>query len=267
MQPKTQIVGILNVTPDSYFDGGKHVTSEAIAARALELAKEGADIIEIGGESTGPGSPDISLTEETKRVVEALKAVRSVLPDHHLAIDTYKSGVLREAKTFGIHMVNDVTAGRTDPELLTVASGLNCHVVLMHAKDPSPRTTRDLKEYDDVVKTVRDFLMERFAIAKQAGVQEEKIILDPGLGHFVSSDPTYSFELLRRLDEVTHPYPSFVSPSRKSFLAGPNNLPATDRLEATLGATAIALEHGARYIRTHDVLATKRLLEGLAGFL
>ncbi len=258
---KTQVVGILNVTPDSYFDGGKHVTDEAIATRALELAAQGADIIEIGGESTGPGSPEVSLQEEQKRVIVALESIRKVLPDHPLALDTYKSGVLSAAAKYGISMVNDVTAGRGDPELFALTAGLGIDIVLMHAKDSTPRTTREDAHYADVVSHVHSFLLERVEIALQAGVQPEKIILDPGLGHFVSADAKYSFELLLHLKEATDPYRSFVSPSRKSFLAGRDNLPAKDRLPATLGATAIAIEHDASFIRTHDVEETKRVID------
>lgn len=264
---KISIVGILNVTPDSYFDGGKFVTAESIGERAKQMAEEGADIIEIGGESTGPGSIEISSEEEMKRVVNALEAIRNVLPDHPLSIDTYKSEVLDAASKYSISMVNDVTAGRADPKLLMLAAKMNIKVVLMHAKDPTPRTTRDTIEYDDVAKTVRTFLFERVKLAKKAGIKDEHIILDPGLGHFISADPRYSFELLFQLEEVTQPYPSFVSPSRKSFLAGTENLPVSERLPATLAATALAIEHSARYIRTHDVLETKRLIDKIESVL
>lgn len=262
----TQIVGILNVTPDSYYDGGQYATAEQIARRALEAAKEGADIIEIGAESTGPGSSDIGLEEELRRIIPALQAVRSVLPDHKIALDTYRSGVLSEAVKFDIHMINDVTAGRADEKLFPLVAELQCKIVLMHAKDPTPRTTRENTQYDDVVSTVRSFLMDRVKAAKAAGIRDEQIILDPGLGHFVSADSRYSFQLLRHLHEVTDPYPSFVSPSRKSFVAGPSNLPTSERLPGTLAATAIALEHGASYVRTHDVKETRQIVDLLSSF-
>lgn len=264
---KISVVGILNVTPDSYFDGGKFVTAERIAERAKQMAEEGADIIEVGGESTGPGSSQVSINEERDRVISALEAIRNVLPDHPLSIDTYKSEVLDAASKYSISMVNDVTAGRGDPKFFNVAAKMNLKIVLMHAKDPTPRTTRDTIEYDDVAKTVRTFLSERVKAAKKAGIKDENIILDPGLGHFISADPRYSFELLFQLEEVVQPYPSFVSPSRKSFLAGPENLSVSERLPATLAATAVAIEHGARYIRTHDVKETKRVIDALSFYI
>ncbi len=257
---RPRIVGILNVTPDSYVDGGMYRTPEAIGERARVMVREGADIIEIGGESTGPGSKDVSAEEECARVLPAVEVIKRSVPDTWICVDTWKADVARAAVEAGAHMINDVTAGRADTAMLSTLAELGCPVVLMHAKDDSPRTTVSSTSYDDVIAHIRAFLLSRIAEAEKAGVRRENIVVDPGLGHFVSSDPRYSFEILDRLSELTDLGPVLVSPSRKSFLAGPENLPVADRLPATLAATETAFTNGALFIRTHDVAATHALL-------
>lgn len=290
------IIGILNTTPDSYYDGGKFVSVERGLERAGEMLREGADIIEVGGESTGPGSKDISLEEELQRTIPLIRAIKGHYPEANVAIDTYKAEVAREAIQAGVMMVNDVTAGRGDLEmfrvlasarpcdgfetarrvtlrceaksrasngrpagLLTMTHGLAPSLVLMYAKDSTPRTTVQPTQYDDVVRTIKVFLRQRKEAALAAGISEEKIILDPGMGHFISSDPKYSFEVLARLREFQElGSPILLSPSRKSFLAGFEDLKPVDRLPGTIAASAIAVLHGALYIRTHDVAAVRR---------
>ena len=253
------IVGVLNVTPDSYFDGGKFNAVDAAVKRAGEMLKEGADIIEVGGESTGPGSEDVPEDEERKRTISIIKAIKKEYPDANISIDTYKSSIAKEAIAEGVMMVDDVTAGRQDPELFGAVVEAGVKLVLMYAKDDSPRTTIEEVQYDDVVVTVKEFLSSRKEEAMKAGVSEENIILDPGMGHFVSSDPQYSFDLLVGIPQLTElGSPLFVSPSRKSFLAGSENLPAADRLPGTIAASALAVLNGATYIRTHDILLVRR---------
>jgi dihydropteroate synthase len=247
------IVGVLNVTPDSFHDGGRFVDVNAAVAQATEMIADGADIIEIGGESTGPKSVSVPVDEEMRRVLPVITSIREAFPDASLSIDTYKSDVAAAAIREGVMMINDVTAGRGDVDMFRVVAASSAQYVMMYSKDPTPRTTIEMRQYEDVVGTVKTFLSERKAAAIASGISADRIILDPGLGHFVSSDPQYSFEIIRHLREFTDLGPLFVSPSRKSFLAGPQNLPTSERLPATIAASALAVEHGARYIRTHDV--------------
>lgn len=254
-----KIVGILNTTPDSYVDGGHFVDIDAAILRAGQMLQEGADIVEIGGESTGPNSKDVSLEEERKRTIPFIEAIHGHYPNAFLSVDTTKSAVAKEAIEAGVQMVNDVSAGRNDPEMFAVIASAKVPYVLMYSKDATPRTTVQTTQYDDVVATIKTFFEERIAAAKAAGIQDSQIILDPGLGHFVSSDPQYSFEILARLEEFSSfGYPIFLSPSRKSFLAGKEELPVVDRLPGTIAASALALLNGAAFIRTHDVLQLKR---------
>ena len=262
---RTGIVGVINVTPDSFYDAGKHTSSEAILRFARDHMDAGADILEIGGESTGPGSPDVSSTEERERVMPAVALIRKAFPDAWISVDTYKSDIAHEALMAGADMINDVTAGRGDKDMFAVLAQAQCPVILMHAKDPSARTTTDNIRYDDVIEAVREFLMERIEKAKNAGITQ--ILIDPGLGHFISSDPAYSWEVLLRLSELTPLAPVLVSPSRKSFLCGPTKLPPSERLSATLAASCLASIQGATFIRTHDTKKTRAALQSVAGIV
>ena len=260
MQQSFAIVGILNATPDSYFDGGKFSSLEAARNRVAATLKEGADWIEIGGESTGPKSSDVSAEEEMSRVIPIMKMIKKEFPAARVSVDTWKAEVAAAAIKEGVSMVNDVTAGRgSNGAIFDVIKNSDASLVLMYAKDATPRTTIDPKQYDDVVATIKDFLDDRKAAAVAAGIPLNRIILDPGLGHFVSSDAKYSFEIIARLKEFTDlDCPIFISPSRKSFLTGSENLSTADRLPGTIAASALALLNGAHYIRTHDVLEVRR---------
>lgn len=256
-----QIVGILNITPDSYADGGFYMDPEKALVRAGELLSEGADILDIGGESTGPGSVDVTQEEELQRIIPVIDRVRKEFPDARISVDTGKSGVAKEALDRGVMMINDVTAGRNDPAMFSVIAPYAAKLVLMYAKDKTPRTTAEYCEYRDLFGTIRAFLESRIVAAEDAGIVRDRIIIDPGLGHFVSSDPSYSFAVLAQLHRFADMAPVYVSPSRKSFLAGKDKLPVADRLHGTTAASAIAALHGASYIRTHDVLAVRRACE------
>lgn len=264
---KVRVVGVLNVTPDSFVSESRVAVSEDIVPRALKLLGDGADILEIGGQSTGPESCDVSLEEELDRVIPAVRGMRDAFPDAWIAVDTFQAAVAQSALLAGADFINDVTAGRGDPAMLSVIAHSGCPCVLMYAKDPTPRTTKSDVRYDDVVGTIHAFLEERIAAATNAGIARSQIIVDPGLGHFVSSDPGYSFEILRRLAEFTDLGPVLVSPSRKSFLAGSRDLSVFDRLPATLAATTMAVLHGAGFLRTHDVKETRELVDGIAKIL
>lgn len=257
------VVSILNLTPDSSVPESRVQSDEEVLLKATTALSDGADILELGGESTGPGSGDVSIGEELVRVIPALKLLRARFPDVWIAIDTWKSEVADAALRAGADVINDVTAGRADPKLLQVVADAGASVVLMYAKDVTPRTTVQDRRYDDVVSVVRTFLEERMRAAERAGIDRSHIIVDPGLGHFISSDPAYSYELLDHLDAFTSLAPVLVSPSRKSFLAGPTNLPPSERLPPTIAATALALLRGASIIRTHDTGPTKRAIDAL----
>ncbi len=257
IHPSFHIVGVLNTTPDSYFDGGQYDRIDAAVERAGQMLAEGADIIEVGGQSTGPGSSDVSVDEELTRTIPTIEAISAAYPAARISIDTFQSRIAAAAIDAGASMVNDVTAGRGDAAMFATLAKHDVPLVLMYSKDPTARTTIEERAYEDVIETISSFLMERIAEAQAQGIDRRRIIIDPGMGHFISSDPRYSFEVIARLKELTALGPVFVSPSRKSFLAGPRNLPAADRLPATIVVSAIAVQQGASYIRTHDVASVR----------
>ena len=243
----TAYVGILNLTPDSFSDGGRFEGvggAEDVVSVAKQMVKDGASVLDLGGESTGPGSVDVSVEEELRRVIPAIRAVRAALPDVIISVDTWKSEVAERAIEAGANWVNDVTAGRGDARLFEVVAKAGVPMVLMYSKHNSPRTNREVVDYDDVIKTVKDFLRERVAAARAAGVRE--VIVDPGMGAFVSGEPRYSFELIERIEELRElGCPIMVGTSRKGFLG-------EDRLGMTLWTT-LQLRGKVDYLRVHDV--------------
>ncbi len=250
----TVVMGVLNVTPDSFSDAGEFNSVEAAVARAKEMIQEGASIIDIGGESTGPGSEDVSSEEELRRVIPVIEAVRKELPDVFISIDTYKAEVAALAVSSGADMVNDVTAGRGDDRMFESIADLKVPAVLMYAKDDTPRTSMDEVVYEDVMRTVVEFLESRI---EELGY-DEQIAVDPGMGAFVSSDPGYSYEILERLSELKSlGRPILVGASRKSFLGGE----VDDRLEGSLAAAVVAAQNGAKIVRVHDVRETVKILK------
>ena len=253
-------MGILNVTPDSFSDGGKYLEKTNYERRITNLIKEGADIIDIGGESTGPGSKDVSLEEEMKRVKPVIDYVaENKLTEKVLfSIDTYKSKIAEYALKNGFQIVNDVTALRMDPKMIDILVRYKPYVILMHSKDPTPRTTTESVEYDDVIATIKTFLLERISILVQAGFPEDKVIIDPGMGMFVSANPKYSFEIIERLDELKQlGYPILVGVSRKSFLGGK----LEDRDPDSVKWSLKAIQNRASIIRMHNVGLLKKALQ------
>lgn len=241
-------MAVLNLTPDSFSDGGRFEGVggiEDVVKVACEMVKDGATVLDIGGESTGPGSQDVSLEEELRRVIPALRAVREALPGVLISIDTWKSEVARQAIAAGANWVNDITAGRGDSRLFEVVASAGVPMVLMYSKQNSPRTNREMVEYTDVMATVKAFLQERIAAARTAGVSE--IIVDPGMGAFVSGEPKYSFEIIERIEELRElGCPILVGTSRKGFLG-------EDRLGMTLWTT-LQLQGRVDYLRVHDLI-------------
>ena len=244
------MVGIVNVTPDSFSDGGAYPSVTAAAEAAERMLADGAALVDVGGESTRPGADPVDVDEELRRVVPVLERLEG-----RFSIDTSRAEVARQALALGAELVNDVTALRRDPELAGVLAASGASLCLMHMQG-EPRTMQDAPRYDDVVSDVAAFLEERLVHAVAAGVDEDRICLDPGFGFGKTADQ--NLELLRRLDEIVAlGRPVMVGISRKSTLArivpGPDERVGTDA--ASVGAAVAAFERGATLFRVHDVRA------------
>jgi dihydropteroate synthase len=248
--PRPSVMGVVNVTPDSFSDGGVNLRPEDAVASARRMVEEGAAIVDVGGESTRPGSEPVSAEEELRRVRPVLEAVAGELP---VSIDTAKAEVAREAIALGAELVNDVTALRGDPLLAEVVAESGVYLCLMHMLG-EPRTMQQDPRYDDVVDDIKAFLEERLRFAVEAGIGEELIALDPGIGFGKTVE--HNFELIRRLDELTAlGRPIVVGFSRKSSLGKILGDPEakTGSLSASIAAAVAAYERGATILRVHDV--------------
>jgi dihydropteroate synthase len=248
--PRPSVMGVVNVTPDSFSDGGVNLDARSAVASARRMFEEGAAIVDIGGESTRPGSEGVALDEELRRVLPVLEAVGGEVP---VSIDTAKAEVARRGLALGAELVNDVTALRGDPELASVVAEGGAYLCLMHMQG-EPRTMQANPRYDDVVSEVAAFLEERLRFAVAQGVPEERVCLDPGIGFGKTVE--HNFELLRRLDElVALGRPIVIGFSRKRslgrLLGDPNA--TTGPLSASLAAAITAYERGATILRVHDV--------------
>ncbi len=252
------VMGIVNVTPDSFSDGGRYLDPGAALARCHELLSEGADVLDLGGESTRPGSPDVPADEQWRRLEPVLQALRASRPDAVVSVDTRSAEVARRAVALGAKVVNDVSA-LSDPGMGEVVAGAGAGLVLMHMRG-TPETMQQDTVYDDVSAEVTAFLRTRMARAVAAGVAREAIALDPGIGFGKSA--AGSLELLARLPELAAlDRPVLVGASRKSFLARltGDDGPPQDRIAASLAAASIAVFEGAHVLRVHDVAATVRV--------
>jgi dihydropteroate synthase len=250
-------MGIVNVTPDSFSDGGRNFRADDAIASARRMRDEGAAIVDVGGESTRPGAEPVSLDEELRRVMPVLEELQGDVP---VSIDTAKAEVARRALALGSVLVNDVTALQGDPELAHVVAESDAHVCLMHMLG-EPRTMQDDPRYDDVVSDVKAFLEERVSVAVEAGIAEERILIDPGFGFGKTVE--HNFELLRRLDEIVSlGRPVVVGISRKRSLGRILGDPeaTTGPLSASLAAAVLAYERGATVLRVHDVRETVEAL-------
>jgi dihydropteroate synthase len=247
-----RLMGVVNVTPDSFSDGGEFLDPAKAIAHAHELIAEGADIIDIGGESTRPRSLPLDAGEELGRVVPVLEGLRGV--ETQISIDTSKRQVAEAALDAGATYVNDVTAFRAEPELAGLVADRQADCCLMHMLG-EPRTMQDDPRYDDVVSDVKAFLEERLAFAVSEGVPEPRVMLDPGIGFGKTLE--HNLALLARLDEIVAlGRPVVVGVSRKSFLGKITGREADDRAVATAAANVLALERGASVFRVHDVPET-----------
>jgi dihydropteroate synthase len=250
-------MGVVNVTPDSFFDGGANFRAADAVASARVMVEDGAAIVDVGGESTRPGSEGTSAEDELGRVVPVLEALSAAVP---VSIDTAKAEVARRALALGAELVNDVTALRADPDLAEVVAVSGCYLCLMHMQG-EPRTMQVNPTYDDVVSDVARFLEERLAFAVSQGVREELVCLDPGIGFGKTVEQ--NFELIRRLDELTAlGRPVLIGFSRKSSLGRVlgDAEAKTGPLSASLAVAVAAYERGAAIIRAHDVRETVEAL-------
>jgi dihydropteroate synthase len=262
---RTLVMGILNVTPDSFSDGGRFVAVEPALRHALEMVGDGADILDVGGESTRPGSDPVPAEEEIRRVVPVVERLAAELPDVPVSVDTRKASVAAAALEAGAVIVNDISAGG-DPAMFPVVAGRRAAIVLMHMRG-EPKTMQEAPSYDDVVGEVHGFLRERIESATAAGIDPERIAVDPGIG-FGKALP-HNLELLRRIGAfVDMGRPVLVGPSRKRFIGTILDLPEDQRVEGTVGAVVWLVAHGAHIVRVHDVrevVRALRVVDAIAG--
>ena len=257
MRRRTALMGILNVTPDSFSDGGRYFEPEKAIARGIELAEQGADIIDIGGESTRPGARPLSAPEETERVMPVVRGLRRAV-SIPLSIDTYKAEVARAALEEGADVVNDISALRIDPAMITLVAREKVPVVLMHMRG-TPQTMQDQPYYRDVLAEVKDFLSRRMAFSVETGLALEQIIIDPGIGFGKSLE--HNLTLLRGLPSLASlGRPLLVGTSRKTFIGKLLHVGPEDRLEGSLASAVAAVLAGANMIRTHDVREARRAI-------
>lgn len=253
---RCHLMGIVNVTPDSFSDGGSYLDAAAAIEHGLRLAEEGAGILDVGGESTRPGSEPVTLDEERRRVLPVIEAlaVKSGMP---VSVDTTKAAVAREALDAGAQIVNDVSAGRFDPDLLPLCAQRGAPVILMHMLG-DPRTMQRDPRYRDVVGEIADFLTERARAARDAGLPADRILVDPGFGFGKTRE--HNLVMLKRLREFRClGYPVVVGTSRKSFIGLTLDLPPEERLEGTAATVALAVAAGAAVVRVHDVREMARV--------
>lgn len=251
------VLGILNVTPDSFSDGGRYEAPEVAVARASELVAQGADLVDVGGESTRPGAPPVAAEDEWRRIGPVVRALaaRGVA----VSVDTTKESVARRAIEAGARVINDVSGLVADPGLAELAAETGTGLVIMHRRG-TPRTMQDDVEYEDLVGEVRSFLGRQVDLALLRGCQPEQLVVDPGLGFGKSAGG--SLRLIERLGEIASlGLPVLVGPSRKSFIGSVLDAGVEERLEGTLAACVLALDRGARLFRVHDAGAARRALD------
>ena len=250
-------MGILNVTPDSFSDGGQYFEKNTAVEHALDMVENGADIIDIGGESTRPFSDPISLDDELSRVIPVIEGIRKK-SDVCISIDTTKSMVARKALNVGASIINDVSAMEIDPLMADVAKQFDCPLIIMHMKG-TPKDMQDNPKYESLILDIKDYLIERIDFAMSKGVHRDKIIIDPGIGFGKTVEN--NFEIINNLYHfVKLNFPVLLGASRKSFIGISLNLPENKRLEGSLAANVIGLQQGVKIFRVHDVAETNKAL-------
>jgi dihydropteroate synthase len=251
-----KIMGVVNVTPDSFSDGGRYLDPAAAVEHGRQLIEDGAEILDVGGESTRPGADPVSEEEELRRVEPVVSGLAAV--GAQVSVDTSKAAVAAAALDAGAAIVNDVTALRGDPEMAGLCAERGAGVVLMHMRG-DPRTMQDEPRYEDVVDEVKGFLAERVEAAVAAGIAAERIWLDPGIGF--GKTAAHNLELLRRLGELGElGRPLVVGTSRKSFIGRADGSPVDDRLGGTIASSVLAAVEGAEVLRVHDVAEVRQAL-------
>lgn len=268
---RTYVMGIINVTPDSFSGDGVAIgTDEKLVERAVEQARrfveQGADILDIGGESTRPGSKPVTADEEASRLIPAIQAIRSEIGDVVISADTYRADVADLALDAGANWVNDVWGLRMDPDMAGLIARRGCPIVIMHNRSKPKDVAQETRlggryvgiVYDDLLGDIKAELTEQIAVALAAGVRHEQIIIDPGIGFGKTVEQ--NLELLDRLDELKAlGYPILSGPSRKSFIGYTLDLPPDKRVEGTTAAVAISIDRGADIVRVHDVAEIVRV--------
>lgn len=254
---KSYVMGILNVTPDSFYDGGKHADLNDAVRAGEAMVADGADIIDVGGESTRPASVEVSTDEEISRIAPVVeRLVRGT--NVPISVDTRKAAVAREALALGAHMINDVSGLMFDPDMIDVLREHDVPVVIMHMRG-IPQNMQEMTAYTDVVSEVKAELHERIRLAEENGVRPENIVVDPGIGF--AKTPQQNVELIGRLDELLEiGKPILIGPSMKSFIGKTLGLEPARRLEATIACCVVAAAKGANILRVHDVAAVSKAL-------
>tara|TARA_A100000164_G_C21877911_1_gene758636 strand:+ start:328 stop:1179 length:852 start_codon:yes stop_codon:yes gene_type:complete len=251
------IMGILNITPDSFSDGGDFFEKNIAIDRALEMVEQGADIIDIGGESTRPFSDSVSLKEEISRVIPVIEGICKE-SDVCISIDTTKSKVASEALEAGASIINDISAMEIDSLMVDVALKFNCPIVLMHMKG-IPKNMQDNPQYQSLISDIKEYLFDRIDFVVSKGIDRNKIIIDPGIGFGKTVEN--NFEIINNLDQFAKMnFPILLGASRKSFIGVSLNIPEKDRLEGSIAANIIGLQKGAKIFRVHDVVETNRAM-------
>jgi dihydropteroate synthase len=249
LQKKTMVMGILNVTPDSFSDGGHFNEIEKAVERAKQMVHDGADLIDIGGESTRPGHAPVSVQEEINRVVPVIKAISKAV-SVPISIDTYKAETAKQAVLAGAHIINDVWGAKKDPDMAKVAAELGVPIILMH--------NREKQDYHQFIPDVIKDLEESIRIVREAGVREEQIILDPGIGF--AKDVEQNIAMMQNLDKVVEMnFPVLLATSRKSTIGHILNLPVEERMEGTGATVCYGIQKGCHMIRVHDVKEMSRM--------
>ena len=252
-------MGILNVTPDSFSDGGRFTRVNIAVDHAINMIDDGAHIIDIGGESTRPGSVPVSEDEECERILPVIESIKKINSKITISIDTYKASVAKRAIEAGADMVNDISGLTFDSNMLPLLSGKDIPVIIMHING-KPKTMQNNPVYDDLIEDIKSFLYHQSKVAEESGIKKDHIILDPGIGFGKTFD--HNFTLLRRLDEICSlGYPIMIGPSRKAFIGDVLDLPPDDRIEGTLATIVAGIMNGAKIVRVHDVKEVNRVVK------
>ena len=249
-------MGVLNVTPDSFSDGGQFNEINSAILHVDKMLKNGADIIDIGGESTKPGSKPVSANEESRRIVPIIKAIKNEYKDILISVDTYKSSVAKKAIEAGADFVNDISGLTFDDKMISLLAQSDIPVVLMHING-KPKTMQKNILYSDLISDLKRFFTKQCEYAINSGIKENNIIIDPGIGFGKTFD--HNFTLLKRLKEFEDlGFPILIGPSRKAFIGDVLNLPSNERVEGTIATIVAGILNGANIIRVHDVKEIKR---------